>query len=458
MGRISIDVGKKTDESLVIHAFSTATEKKWEYSVDGGDWKDAKTYNSSTATIIIENLNPHTEYKIGVRTNILNAEYIQITTLYPLSIYSPNDVYIDSENPQLTFTANIPTGFDDDNLVTVLIRRVNEQMGTTFGVILKNGKNSIEFANPDIIDEILRTMPNSKDMVFTAQFTYSKNGELFTTTFTFHCKTTAENSAPILTDFVYKDGNTGLVDSVTGNNQILIQNQSGLVVTITPAEPRNYATISAYTVTVGNVSVSTVEERVPIGRIDLSGSVPIVVTAIDSRGYTATLTKIVEFIPYKDIEISELTIDRINSVERTVYIKMKSAITPIYINEVNRNSLKSVLYQTMRTNGEEVSEILEIPNGKFSITDNEISTYIPEWLEFDEESSYYIAISIQDQLTKDEETVTLNNGRPVMSWRKGLVGINNNNPQFALDIVGDLNLTGRILINGEEINVGGTTE
>lgn len=457
MGTISIDIGKKTDESLVIHAFSTATEEKWKYSIDGGGWKNAETENSSTATIFIDGLNPNTEYEIGVRTNILNAKYIKVTTLYPLSVYSPSDVYIDSKNPQLTFTANIPTGFFNDNLTTVYIRRVNEQMGTAFGVFLKNGKNSIEFVNPDIIDEMLRTMSKSKDMVFTAQFTYSKNSEIYSTSFTFHCKTSTENSAPILTDFVYKDGNTGLVNSVTGSDQILIQNQSGLVVNITPAEPRNHAIISAYTVTVGNVSVSTTEERVPLGRIDLSGAVPIVVTAIDSRGYTATLTKIVEFIPYKDIEITELTIDRINSVDETVYLRLKSAITPIYINGENRNGLGEIRYQTMRTNGEEVSELSEITS-RIDEADAEITVKIDEWLTFNEKNSYYIYLYVSDKLTKDEETVTLKNGRPVMSFRKEKVGINNNDPQYALDIVGDLNLTGRILINGEEIDLGGITE
>lgn len=458
MGTISIDIGKKTDESLVIHAFSTATEKKWEYSVDGGKtWPNSVTTNSSTATIFIDGLKPNTEYKIGVRTNLLNMKYIQVKTLYPLSVYSPGDVYIDSENPILTFTANIPTGFDNDNRVQILTKRVNEQMGTVFYKKLVNGKNSINFVNPDVIDEILRTMSKSKDMVFTAQFIYAKNNETYSTSFTFHCKTTAENSSPILEDFVYCDNDTETL-AVTENDQLLITNESNLVVNITPAEPRNYANIVAYTVTVGDVSKSTVEPRVDVGGIGLSGVVPIVVTAIDSRGYTATMTKLVEYIPYKDIEITELTIDRINSVDETVYINFKSAITPIYINGENRNGLDKVLYQTMRTNGEEVSELLEIPKSRINETDTEITIDISEWLSFDEKNSYYIYLYISDKLTKDEETVTLKNGRPVMSFRKEKVGINNNDPQYALDIVGDLNLTGKILINGEEIDLGGITE
>lgn len=458
MGKIDIDVGKKTDESVYIQAFSTATEKKWEYSIDGGKtWPNSVTTNSSSATIFIDGLKPNTEYRIGVRTNIFNEKYIYVKTLDPLDVYSPSDVYIDSKNPQLTFTANIPTGFFNNNSTTVYIRRVNEQMGTKFVVNLKNGKNSIRFVNPDIIDEMLRTMSKSKDMVFTAQFTYSKNSEKYSTTFTFHCKTTAENSSPILEDFVYQDNDPKAL-AVTQNDQLLITNESDLVVNITPATPKNYSAIVAYTVTVGDVSKSTVEERVNVGRIGLSGIVPIVVTAIDSRGYTATLTKIVEYIPYKDIEITELTIDRTNSVDETVYLRLKSAITPIYINGENRNGLGEIRYQTMRTDGEEVSESLAIPLSRINETDTEITVKIDEWLTFNEKNSYYIYLYVSDKLTKDEETVTLKNGRPVMSFRKEKVGINNNDPQYALDIVGDLNLTGKILINGEEIDLGGITE
>ena len=458
MGRIDINTGKKTDESLIIHAFSTSVERRWEYSVNDGDWKSAEKENSSEVMIVIENLTPNTEYKISVRTNIFNTKYILVKTLPPLSVYSPNDVYIDSENPRLTFTANIPTGFFNNNLTSVLIRRVNEQMGTTFGVFLKNGKNSINFVNPDIIDEILRTMSSSKDMVFVAQFVYSKNSEAYSTTLNFHCKTTAENSAPILTDFVYKDGNTALVDSVTGNNQLLVQNQSGLVVTITPAEPRNYATISAYTVTVGNVSVSTVEERVPIGRVDLSGVVPIVVTAIDSRGYTATMTKIVNYIPYTPIELTELSIERINNIEKMTKFYLSGSITPIMIDGIDKNPLKAILYQTRPTNEQSFGELIETPQSNIEWNGNSFTADISQWVEFDSDKSFYVQVITKDQLTQDQEIVTLPNGKPLLALRKGMLGINNNNPQHALDIDGDLNLTGKILINGEEINVGGITE
>ena len=458
MGRIDINTGKKTDESLIIHAFSTSVERRWEYSVNDGDWKSAEKENSSEVMIVIENLTPNTEYKISVRTNIFNTKYILVKTLPPLSVYSPSDVYIDSKNPRLTFTANIPTGFFNNNSTTVYIRRVNEQMGSNFVVNLKNGKNSIGFVNPNIIDGILRTMSKSKDMVFTALFYYSKNDETYSASLNFHCKTSAENSAPILTDFVYKDGNTGLVDSVTGNNQLLVQNQSGLVVTITPAEPRNYATISAYTVTVGNVSVSTVEERVSIGRVDLSGAVPIVVTAIDSRGYTATMTKIVNYIPYTPIELTELSIERINNIEKMTKFYLSGSITPIMIDGIDKNPLKAILYQTRPTNEQSFGELIEIPQSNIEWNGNNFTADISQWVEFDSDKSFYIQVITKDQLTQDQEIVTLPNGKPLLALRKGMLGINNNNPQHALDIDGDLNLTGKILINGEEINVGGITE
>lgn len=463
MAKIEIQGSGKTDESVIIYAFSTSAADKWYYSLNDGAWVEYSSKQDSAETIIIEGLSPNTQYKVEVRAKRKGlliydvSSAILIKTLYPLTISSPSDVYIDSENPQLTFTANISTSIDSGETIFE-IWKFNEVIAILGYVNINDGQNSIEITQSKAISKILEIMKSSKDTVFTALFTYKKNGKMYNNSwFTFHCKTTAENSAPILTDFVYRDNDPEAV-AVTGNDQLLITNESNLVVNITPAEARNYADISAYTVTVGNVSVSTVDTRVNVGRIDLSGVVPIVVTAIDSRGYTATTTKIVNYIPYKPTELVDLSIERINNVEKMTRLFLNGSITPILIDGVDKNPLKAILYQTRPTNEETFGELIEIPRDSVVFDENGFSLEIPQWLEFDEKSSYYIRVVVQDQLTQDDETIPLANGRPVLSLRKEKVGINNNNPQYALDIDGDLNLTGTILINGVEIDLGGITE
>lgn len=462
MAKIEIQGSGKTDESIIIYAYSTATADKWYYSLNDGDWVEYSSKQDSAETIIIEELTPNTEYKVEVRAKRKGlliydvSSAVLIKTLYPLTISSASDVYWDDENASITFKANIPTQIDET--VTITFNRVNTQMFKFYDVNIVNGLNTLYFTEEMIKHALGIFLANSKELVFNLSVKYSKNGVYYETGhLTFHGKTSAENSAPILTDFVYRDNDPEAL-AVTENDQLLITNESNLVVNITPAEPKNYATISAYTVTVGNVSVSTVDTRVSVGRIDLSGVVPIVVTAIDSRGYTATTTKIVNYIPYTQIELTELSIERINNVEKMTRLSLNGSITPIVIDGVDKNPLKAILYQTRPTNEESFSELIEIPKDSVVFDEGGFSLDIPQWIEFDEKLSYYIRIVVQDQLTQDEETIPLANGRPVLSLRKEKVGINNNNPQHALDIDGDLNLTGRILINGEEINLGGIIE
>jgi hypothetical protein len=170
------------------------------------------------------------------------------------------------------------------------------------------------------------------------------------------------------------------------------------------------------------------------------------------------MTKIVNYIPYTPIELTELSIERINNVEKMTRLSLTGSITPIIIDGVDKNPLKAILYQTRPTNEETFGELIEIPKDSVVFDENGFYLDVPQWIEFDEKSSYYIRIVVQDQLTQDDETIPLANGRPVLSLRKEKVGINNNNPQYALDIDGDLNLTGTILINGEEIDLGGIIE
>lgn len=460
MAKIEIQGSGKTDESIIIYAFSTSIADKWYYSLNDGGWVEYSSKQDSAETIIIGGLTPNTKYKVEVRAKrkgLLIYDFsseIFVTTLDSLSVYSPSNVYFDDENASITFNANIPTEIDEK--VIIQFNRANTEM-FSFSFDIVNGQNTLYF-NEQMRHHALVFLQNSKDLVFYFFIKYSKNGVKYETEHrTFHGKTTAENSAPILTDFVYRDNDPEAL-AVTANDQLLITNESNLVVNITPAEPRNKASISAYTVTVGNVSVSTVDTRVSVGRVDLSGIVPIVVTAIDSRGYTATMTKIVNYIPYTPIELAELSIERINNVEKMTKLSLSGSITPIMIDGVDKNPLKAILYQTRPTNEQSFGELIEIPQSNIEWNGNSFTADISQWVEFDSDKSFYIQVIVQDQLTQDQEMVTLPNGKPLLALRKGMLGINNNNPQHALDVDGDLNLTGKILINGEEVDLGGITE
>lgn len=110
---------------------------------------------------------------------------------------------------------------------------------------------------------------------------------------------TIVNANPAIASYTYKDSNS-TTTNITKNNQIIIRNNSNLLITLNTITSLKYATLSSVQVTLngvtktasgisGNTSVSSV--NVNMGTVNLSqnGTASIVVT--DSRGNTTTYSQ-----------------------------------------------------------------------------------------------------------------------------------------------------------------------
>ena len=112
---------------------------------------------------------------------------------------------------------------------------------------------------------------------------------------------------PTFSDFDFEDTNPQTVD-ITGDNQILIQGQSTLGVTIPVVDraiANKMATMSNYTFTIGGYSQSeswsdTTDVVKNIPEItDVTGAQTLTVRATDSRGNNTSVTKQTTIIPYR---------------------------------------------------------------------------------------------------------------------------------------------------------------
>lgn len=464
---------RTTDVSMTFKVTASKECEEWFYKIDGSSWISANKQVGYDSEITISNLSPDTKYKIQFRAKRkgwpinLESHEIEAYTTDSLKIYidQPNDkVYLDSPNAEIISRIIIPTYIDtlDDegNNVELLFQSFQATGGYT--IILRkitkieDGQTSILLSREDC-ENLLNVMPSLKSCSFTMRYIFKKDGiqygeEIMVTDYKddFYGSTTAENSSPIFENFTFHDANDKTY-ALTQDREKLIQGQSELTVEYESATPQNGATISAYTVTVGGTSKSVYNTTsVSMGKINFTGTVPIVVTAIDSRGYSTTLTKLVNFIPYQPIQLNSLEVSRINDIEETTRLSFSGSITPVIIDGTDKNPFKLLTYQFKTTNTTDYEDEVIMDEKLISWNGNNFSADIPEWIDFTEDMSFDIRITVRDQLTRDREAVTIPNGRPLLSLRKRMVGINNNAPEYALDIDGDLNLTGNVYINGTQ--------
>lgn len=255
---------------------------------------------------------------------------------------------------------------------------------------------------------------------FTGTFelsTFSGSSQIgSTSTKTATVQTTAANSAPTFSGFTYKDTNTTAA-GVTGNNQILIQSVSTLQVTASAATAKNGATISSYSVSAGGSTASSTTVTLNVGKIYTSGTVPIIVTAIDSRGYTSSATVNITVIAYESTDITTAIMRRVNEVEDVTQVTLEGDITPVKVNNVNKNTLRKLYYQYKRTDASAYSSLTDITSFA-TFTDSGFTFTSDEWLSLDANYSWYVRFCVYDNLTGDTATITVSQGTPLISFRR----------------------------------------
>lgn len=161
--------------------------------------------------------------------------------------------------------------------------------------------------------------------------------------------TVQEDSArPVFTDFDFADVNAS-VTGVTGDNQLLIEGQSTLRVTI-PAAKRatspSGASIKKYILTCGNQTAEAYYSS--SGSVTMSipmvSSGAITVTAVDSRGLKTSVTRNASFLSYFPPVIREARLLRRNGVEAQTTLTMRIQVSPGSIGGT-ANSVTEISYR-----------------------------------------------------------------------------------------------------------------
>lgn len=450
---VSLSTSSITASGVTISATSSATADIWQYSTDNGStWTQFSTTAGTSASKAITGLSPNTTYYIKVRARKKSNQVYGTSSAATVKTLGGAVV-----NSVTALTADAAT-------VKVVINVTVYEASYTNTLVIKNGSTAYLTISglswsKGTADRTVTLTAAQRTTLLTAMSTiksftgtfavssYSDSTQIGSTSSkTATVSTTAANSGPTLSGFTFADS-YATTTAITGNDQLFIQGYSKLTVTPGTATAKNNATITNYTATCNGVSVSnTTGDALTVGVVSKSGTVAVVLTVTDSRGYTASVSKNITVLAYAKPKVSSLTLRRTNDIEAEMQLVFNGSISAITVDSVQKNSLLYVRYRYKATSATSYSSYVSILSAvtqsgtSFSYSNLELRSLASD-------QSWDVHIQIRDQLNSLSSLdlyYVIPQGTPLVALRKKMVGINTPTPAAALDVVGDAKVSGTL--------------
>lgn len=451
---VSLTTSNITANGVTLSATSSATADIWQYSTDNGStWTQFSITAGTSASKALTGLSPNTTYYIKVRARKKSNQVYgtssaaTVKTLGGAVVNSATQVTADAAT--VTLKVNV-TVYDASYDYTLTLKNGSTTIISIGGLTWSKGTadRTVNLTASERTT-LLTAMANMKSFTGTfAVTTYSGGSTQIgsTSSKTATVTTTAANSAPTLSGFTYADS-YATTTAITGNDQLFIQSHSKLTVTPGTATAKNQASIANYTATCNGVSVSnTTGAALTVGAVSKSGTVAVVLTVTDSRGYTASVTKNITVIAYAAPKVNSLTLRRTNDIEAEMQLVFNGTISAITVDSVQKNSLLYCRYRYKATSATSWSSYVSILSAvtqsgtSFSYSNLELRSLASD-------QSWDVHIQIRDQLNSLSSLdlyYVIPQGTPLVALRKQKVGINTPSPSAALDVVGDAKVSGTL--------------
>ena len=454
---VTCSISNITANSFKIAATSSATADQWFYSLDDGG---SSTLFSSTAgtsaNTTVTGLSPNTTYYVRAmvrkKSNQVYGETSSVTvkTLGGAIINSCPTITADATT--VTFKPNVTVYDASYSYYLSIYNGSTEYLALSARTWSKGtADRTITLSQTERAD-LLDAMASIKSFTATIKVVTKSGTTQIGSTSTCSCtvQTTSANSAPTMTAFTFKDSRSTTA-ALTGNDQLFIQGYSYLYVTPGVATAKNGASIVKYAATCNGVTNSnTTGAAINLYEVSKSGTVDVVVTATDSRGYTVSSTQQITVIPYAKPKVSNISLRRTNDIEAEMQLTFNGSISPITVDGTQKNSLLYVQYRYKLTSATSYGSYTSILS---SVTQSGTSFSFSnlELCSLDSNSSYDFHIYIRDQLNTLSALslyFTVPQGTPLVALRKKMVGINTPTPDSALHVVGNGHFEGDVRIEG----------
>lgn len=467
--RVTYSTSNITANGFTISASSSVTADIWEYSTNGGStYTKFSTTAGTSAKVTLNNLSPNTSYSVKVRARKKsNHVYGYSTsastkTLGGSVVTSASNCTIDAANVTLNFKMTI--------YEASYYHKLNVKNGskTVFSVNLGQYAAGTSVSKTYTLTAAQRTsmlnqIPNAKSFTATIEVvTYSNSGYStqigIASSKTATMSTSSSNSKPTFTAFTYRDTRSAVV-AATENDQVLVQDYSWLSVSATAGTAKNGASISSYSVEIGNVTKTSSTTSIDVGTVSSKGTLTLKVTCIDSRGYSTSVSKSVKVLEYAKPKVSSYKLRRKDEIEDIIQLEFRGSFSPLKADgSTDTNSLKFAGYYYKRTDQSawsswiSIKSDVKVTNNSFSFSTVQLMLDSTTALSLDSDYSWDFHLVIRDELdyyASYDLYVTIPQGTPLISLRKRnstydfpRVGINKPNPTAPLDVGGDIKMNG----------------
>lgn len=404
-----LELTSKTETSATFKWSTSENASVIRYKIDNGSWVDVETgVNKSSGTFTVNGLSANTNYTIygdfkradsGLWATTKPSVNMS-TYAYPYCNSTPNFIIGNS----LTLGLYNPLGRSVKvNIIGADGSQCTED--TTTGTSLTG------YTNETCKNNFYKSIPNSNSGKYKVKVTYgsvvntANNGNTYSTN--------ANECSPVFSTFTYKDSNTN-VTAITGNNQILVKGLSTLYVMIASANKmttKRSATPKNYNITCDtlnkNVDYSTNNIEVSVGAIANAGNKRINVKAFDSRNNNATAYKDITVLDYNKPVINA-SVKRLNDFENQTTLSISGTFTKVLINNVNKNTIKTIQYRYRETSG----NWSNWTTVTFTLNDNKYSCN-DVILSLDNTKSFEFEIKVTDNLDSNTSATGVGVGKPI---------------------------------------------
>lgn len=306
----------KTETTITMNWSSDSTiDYIWYSTNNGSSWTGINVTDGKSGSYTISGLSANTTYNIKTRVRRKDS---QLTTdSSKLSVTTYNYPYCTSM-PNLTIGNTLTLGFYNPlgrSITVNILGADNSQISndTTTGTSISG------YAGTVVVNRFYASIPNAKSGTYKVKVTYGSS-VITKTGGTYTINTSA--CTPSITSVSYQDTNS-TVTAITGNDQLIVRNQSTVRYNATGLTVKNSATISSCKVTVNNntynLTVSGTSASGGNAVIDSSSNVTATITLTDSRGLTATKNVNITMLDWV-LPNAIITLERQNNYYSTTYI------------------------------------------------------------------------------------------------------------------------------------------
>lgn len=456
----TLQVGQRSDSYSTINSDTTTFTAPAIDDLSGGDkkklinTKTLKVYHNADGT---KSCNLSASWRFsgtysGTYINRITAQVtVSLHTIDRLAIVnSTQDLVADVSNPILSCNVSIKNASHNHKLQLL---GANDTL--LYESDLSNVSGEVSINLPTTAKQtILKHMANTANLQGKVKVLTYKSGSLLgSTEKTINIK--VENSKPFISRYLYSDPKNILNDS---RGEHYVQRLSDISVTIVDPEVYNYATIKKYYAQIGDIIISSSSNNLVFYGIDpqfqqLSGSQTLRAWIEDSRGFTDgnTYAQNVEILPYQPAQFTSFEVYRVNGIEETIHVKASGRYSAIEYNGENKNQVSSITVSA-GTQQQDVTSFATISdNGTIELD------VIPSSIKLDIEKDFEVLVTVKTTIagftTLAEETVTVPKGKPLISFRRGKIGINKIDPEAGLDVEGGGIIDGGTVWHGKNLYI-----